>query len=178
MISSEQWELLNLLMDKGKHITMEIEEVLTAAHWILSQESKLLESSLEILDSMEDSSTSPTIEAIYHEETNRHYWKVQSRSQDSGYYLCLQESCSCPFFMTSLRQGGLPDNQQKIVCKHLVAIRLATALRRVKMQRVPLERFLVLMEQMLSGRAAAAVGGGGGLTPSSSFSTPHYPRRK
>lgn len=175
MISSEQWELLNLLMDKGKHVTMEIEEVLTAANWILSQESKLLEGSLEILDSMEDKdspSPCPTIEAIYHEESNRHYWKVQSRSQDSGYYLCLQESCSCPFFMASLRQGVQPDNLQKIVCKHLVAVRLATALRRVKISRVSLERFLVLMEQMLS------PAGGGGPTPSSSFSTPYNQRRK
>lgn len=168
MISDEQWELLELLVAKGKLVAMDIDELLTAANYLFSEQGKLLDAALEIIDTQDDQRFRPVHEYV-EETSSRRYWKVIG-SHDTQ-YLCLEGYCNCPFFMNAMRSHSA-DVQGRIVCKHLIAVRLASALRRVEIHRLPLEKFMAGMnpQQQAAAHATATIAS---FHPS--FSTPLKP---
>mmetsp|Transcript_20315 Transcript_20315/g.37750 ORF Transcript_20315/g.37750 Transcript_20315/m.37750 type:complete len:181 (+) Transcript_20315:404-946(+) len=73
------------------------------------------------------SSHGKRITAYVSEPSQRRCWHVQG---DAGVYLCVEGFCSCRNFCTKLT-SGVP------LCKHLIAIKLATALEEVNTVVVP-----------------------------------------
>lgn len=95
--------------------------------FLLHEQPKLLELSLEALDNSKENFvkeyTNPTIRG------ERRMWRVKASSQEIS-YLCFESFCSCPSFIKSLRGISEFSTEYQAICKHLIAVRLARALKK------------------------------------------------
>ena len=111
-----QWSLLcNLKVDVADNA----EEMFRALNFILCDERKLLEAAVEVLDSLQ------YIEQFSSgSSSGRHFWKVSGSKGNE--YLCLQKFCTCRRYLELEKNESHESTEDAfIVCKHLVAIRIA-----------------------------------------------------
>lgn len=117
-------------------------KLLQKFHFILNDHPLMITSCLEMLD---DSTVS--IRKLISSSSSRVFWKVPSFSKTSRFksgtkhdYLCTTRFCECKNF---LEQSKLCYNN--VLCKHLVTIRIATALKLVQQEIVTDTKFIELM---------------------------------
>ena len=140
MISEAQFELLDSLeskyaVEKGTEV-----EVLKGLNFILFDNRKLLEAAVEILG--EDGQSGGVKEFISN-SCGRKCWKV--RGSHDKEYTCLRSFCSCPSFLMQAKQAA-----GDVMCKHLLAMRVAAMIGMIESEEVSDERFVDLMCQETS----------------------------
>lgn len=119
MLSEAQWEALDFWAEEEtSSATVDTESVLSTMWSILRDQPKLIEHALNILDN------DPKYCAVkrYTDSTNRHFYTVRGEDDDEN--VCFESFCSCPGF-AQLSCG----HEMKIMCKHLLATRIARALK-------------------------------------------------
>lgn len=112
-----QWSLLCSLVEEAKDDT---EEAFRALNFIMCDERKLLEAAVDVLDSLQ------YIEKFSSSSSSgRHFWKVAGSKGNE--YLCLQKFCSCRRYLELEKNESVmnTNSDNVIVCKHLVAIKIA-----------------------------------------------------
>lgn len=139
MLSHIQSQLLQTFCDSYDDKKGPYSEVIKGVNFILHDNRKLLESSVEILG--EDAHNSGVKQYISC-SCGRKCWKVQG-SHDHE-YICLSNYCSCPSFLLQNKTA------EKNICKHLLAIKLATMMGTVECEIVSDERFVELLCQEMS----------------------------
>ena len=126
---------------------VDVDDALRQVHFVLEDQMKLVEASLELLDHERKT----TVQMIEEESGERYFWRVQgSKDQD---YLCLARHCSCQSFQQLLKQS---TEAQPILCKHLLAIKLARILGMVDKVKLPLDQFADKMCQAMEGSQGPA----------------------
>lgn len=153
MFSESQASILEVIVTQANSKraaggnAVEVDDALKQVHFLLHDHMKLLEASLELLDHERRKS----VQMIEDEHGERCFWRVQgSREQD---YLCLSHHCSCPSFQQLLRNSS--DGQQHVMCKHLLAIKLAQILGLEERSKLPLDQFMERMCQAVELSSAA-----------------------
>lgn len=134
--SHSQLELLDALL--YGHPSSK-ENVLKKVSFILHDQLNLIESSLDLLDECS------FITRVVCRSSGRMFWKVPSSQQRNRSvsgdkdYLCLEAFCPCRSFGEQART--LPTTMP-IMCKHLLAVRIATACSMVKSEEVSESTFV------------------------------------
>ncbi|CAM9509716.1 unnamed protein product [Scytosiphon promiscuus] len=90
-------------------------QILKALEFLFCSDRALVESTIQVLDKSR-------VVKVVARSTGRSVWLVQGSR--GAPYLCLREYCSCRSFQELVRRGG----EHPILCKHLLAVRLAPAL--------------------------------------------------
>jgi predicted nucleic acid-binding Zn finger protein len=136
MVSRQQIHLLDrLLCDKeGGKSTDSSCNALRMIGFILFDNSVLIEHCLEIIDD-----PSRPIRKIINSSSTRCFWKVPSSSKGKD-YVCLKEFCSCRSYFELAK-----STSDKVLCKHLATVRIATALDAVQTQVLPEISFVEAM---------------------------------
>jgi predicted nucleic acid-binding Zn finger protein len=136
MPSEQQVSLINLLcINNVENFPIEEDAVLKRFGFVLYDNIKLLESSLDILDGDKDS-----IVRYKNEISGRVVWKV--RGSQGKEYTCMNNFCSCPSFLNQVRHDPLSSST---ICKHILGIKLGTALNRVNERSVNNDKFIELL---------------------------------
>jgi predicted nucleic acid-binding Zn finger protein len=137
MVSRSQIELLDLFLDDRSFSVDQSTKslfVLRSISFILGDQASLIEHCLEMVDDPLN-----MIREIRTEATERCFWKVPSSTKGRD-YLCLRSFCPCrSYYEQSKTANGV------VMCKHLAAIRIATALGRVQITTVPDNLFVQMM---------------------------------
>eukprot|EP01031_Cornospumella_fuschlensis_P027039 gene27039-32672_t len=139
MIEELQFRLLDTLIAGPDCPSVETDDVISAASFILYDQDKLVDASLDLLDHGD------AVREVRHAESGRKYWRVSDRRTEhqEKTYICLEKYCSCSYFTAYVKSYINHDENQKIViCKHLLAVRLARALRKCSQIDLPLDKFL------------------------------------
>ncbi|RYH28374.1 hypothetical protein EON65_12440 [archaeon] len=142
MIEELQLRLLDTLVDQASNSTVEVDDILSVASFILHDQDKLVDSCLDLLDHGD------AVREVRHAESDRKYWRVTDRRTDhqEQTYICLERYCSCNYFTAYVKSYSSTDSAQEnkkfVMCKHLGAIRLAIALGRCSRIDLPLDKFL------------------------------------
>ncbi len=168
MISESQSILLNLLVDSSRSASSseisstEVDNRLKQIHFILHDQMKLLEASMELLDH----ERKKPVQEIIHDNSQRHFWKVLG-SKDNE-YLCFEKFCTCQSYQQLLKSSY---DDQPILCKHLLSIRIAKILGLVEKVSLPLDQF---MEKMCQDAQIQSADGNARFSSfASSFIRPH-----
>mmetsp|Transcript_71722 Transcript_71722/g.140887 ORF Transcript_71722/g.140887 Transcript_71722/m.140887 type:complete len:156 (-) Transcript_71722:358-825(-) len=137
MISDAQSDLIGALqkkhaVNKGTDI-----EILKGLSFILFDHRKLLESAVEMLG---DDGQSTGVKEYVSNSCGRKFWKVRG-SQDRE-YTCLRSFCSCQSYLIQTKQATTD-----VICKHLLAIKIADMMGLVEKEEVTDEKFVELMCQ-------------------------------
>ena len=136
MISETQVGLLEEFLDRDRRWES-ADDVLRLARFILHDQLKVLESALTVLDRKERVQCFDAIATAHNgarsdlgagdkDVVARSYWSVpDSRTGHANPYTCTEVGCTCMSYCDLARaaDGGLTP-----MCKHLLAVRLATAL--------------------------------------------------
>lgn len=145
MLSDAQCEVLNALTEQYERqstagegenqilAAKDSDAVLRAFYFALHDQAKLLEHAMDTIDV--DSGRTKAVREIKESGSGRKCWKV--RGSQGNEYLCLDQYCSCPSFMQLCR-----GHEMRVVCKHMVAVRLAKALHLVEYKEVNREEFV------------------------------------
>jgi predicted nucleic acid-binding Zn finger protein len=101
-----------------------LDEILKSVYYILENQSKLIESALDLLDSGESSGK----RIIQYRDTSscRTFWKLNHRYSKDKDYFCLSNYCNCSSFSQLAR--GSSNSSGTLLCKHLLAVKIAVAL--------------------------------------------------
>ncbi|KAJ1432692.1 hypothetical protein B484DRAFT_24742 [Ochromonadaceae sp. CCMP2298] len=118
MLSDSQSQLLDQASATYSDRPGNENEVLKTLNFILHDNRKLLESSVDIVSNDGGGSA---VKEFQSSRSGRKCWKVQG-SQDRE-YICLTNYCSCPSFLNQSKQANA-----RVLCKHLLAIKLANML--------------------------------------------------
>lgn len=159
MISEAQFELLNLFTanfdsQQTEHSTTDNTDYVLQSIWtILHDQPKLVEHALEVLDQcgrsthshFNQSHTFNSVISVGNKSIRRvvdpagRYFFLVNGSQHQE-YICLDNFCSCQNFaqLSLLQQSG----ERKIICKHLLAVRIGLALRVIDVCSCSFENFL------------------------------------
>lgn len=121
MSSEAQWEALEFWTENAASSRVETEIVLSTVWSILRDQPKLIEHALNILDKDPKSCAVKRFTDAF----SRHFYTVRGEEDDES--ICFENFCSCPSF-AQLSSG----HEMKIMCKHLLAIRIARALNSVE----------------------------------------------
>ena len=105
--------------------------------FILFDHRKLLESAVEMLG---DDGQSTGVKEYVSNSCGRKFWKVRG-SQDRE-YTCLRSFCSCQSYLIQTKQATTD-----VICKHLLAIKIADMMGLVEKEEVTDEKFVELMCQ-------------------------------
>lgn len=100
------------------------ETVLKQVTFILYDQQPLVENSLDLLDD-----ETKRITRIKSASTSRVFWKVPSQSfrgSNQKDYICTEKFCPCKSYRDLAKLG-----RHDVLCKHLIAIRIGTALQLV-----------------------------------------------
>ena len=100
------------------------ETVLKQVTFILFDQQPLVENCLDLLDD-----ETKRITRIKSASTSRVFWKVpsqSSRGSNQKDYICTEKFCPCKSYRDLARLG-----RHDVLCKHLIAIRIGTALQLV-----------------------------------------------
>ncbi len=121
-MSAAQMEHMNSLLDA--EMVYEPDELLRACRFFLYDQIKVLESAVEIVDGPYVSERNVSkIRCIRSRSSSRSFWIVPgSRGAE---YTCTSCGCTCQNFLELSKSAGV---NVEVMCKHLIAIRLATAL--------------------------------------------------
>lgn len=102
--------------------------VVNTVRFIMKDNVPMLEKALTIVDSKGDRGGRPIVCYETHAQPNdpfpRRVWRVPGYERDS--YLCYRNYCSCKSYFDKAKA-----TKTRVLCKHLVAVILATVLRRV-----------------------------------------------
>lgn len=148
MITNEQFDLLDVLAENEYK---DIDDVLRSFYFILEDHKDKLQAAVEVINESESGiivgrGTGGRKRAVIHEyvhdESSRNFWKVLG-SKDNE-YLCFKSYCTCPSFQQTVK-SVIPDSSNRLICKHLIALRLARALKLVERHKVPLDTFMQVM---------------------------------
>ena len=117
----------------------EQDEVLKACSFILHDQRQLLEEAIAIID--QDHMLITRYQCSHHP---RFIWKVSSRR---NVYICFTNYCPCRGFLDQLKTALPAANIDggKILCKHLLAIRIGGKLRKIKEEVVNNDIFVGMM---------------------------------
>jgi predicted nucleic acid-binding Zn finger protein len=118
MLSEAQWEALEFWTEDAASSGVETEIVLSTVWSILRDQPKLIEHALSILDKDPKAS----VVKRFTDASNRHFYTVRGEEEEEE-NICFENFCSCPSF-AQLSSG----HEMKIMCKHLLATRIARAL--------------------------------------------------
>jgi predicted nucleic acid-binding Zn finger protein len=120
--SEQQINMVNLFLKEVTNRPHDTKEsIIKQVDFILYDQSHLIENCLEILDDH-----SKQIKRIKSANTIRCFWKVPSHAFKGAYqkdYTCTEKYCTCKSF-TELAK----ISRQSVLCKHLLAVRIGTAL--------------------------------------------------
>ena len=147
-IQISQIEALLPLHPIGRIAFRDPEELLKALSFIMFNEKKVLENAIDLIDD-----EPCLLTCIQCSNYQRFLWRVPSKKHT---YICLGEShllfrslcidqslefyCPCKSFFEQTRFSS-----HKVVCKHLLALRLAHHLQRIRIEVVPNEVFIDMM---------------------------------
>jgi predicted nucleic acid-binding Zn finger protein len=98
------------------------ENILKSFAFLLRDNKYLLERAVSLIDDIE-------IVKIQSSTTERHFWLLKS-SNSMKKYRVLNQFCPCRYHFDQLRRTG----KQGAVCKHILAVLLATAMHRTKIR--------------------------------------------
>jgi predicted nucleic acid-binding Zn finger protein len=133
MPSEQQVSLINILCKNTENLEADV--VLKRFGFVLYDNIKLLESSLDILDGDNES-----IIKYKNDSSGRIVWKV--RGSQGREYTCLNNFCSCPSYLNQVRHDPLSSST---ICKHILGIKLGTALSKVNERSVNNDKFIELL---------------------------------
>jgi predicted nucleic acid-binding Zn finger protein len=139
MITDAQLDLLDLLGAKYDVQRAPEGEILKSLDFVLFDNRKLLESAVEMIG--EDGKQG--IKQFSSISCGRKCWKV--RGSHDREYTCLSSFCSCPSYLMQSKQAS-----GRVLCKHLLAIKIAGMLGLVEKEEVSDERFVDLLCQETS----------------------------
>lgn len=115
-----QTKMLNTFLIEEENASKE--SILKRINFIIGNQSQLIENCMDLLDD-----STKQIKRIKSASTERIFWKVPSQSYRGGLkkdYICTEKYCPCRSF------GELAkSNRSDVLCKHLLAIRIGTALK-------------------------------------------------
>mmetsp|Transcript_2748 Transcript_2748/g.2879 ORF Transcript_2748/g.2879 Transcript_2748/m.2879 type:complete len:143 (+) Transcript_2748:71-499(+) len=120
--SEQQIQMMNYFLKEvksGSHHTKE--SIIKQIDFILYDQSGLIENCMEILDDQ-----SKQIKRIKSASTIRCFWKVPSHAFKGAYqrdYTCTEKYCTCKSFYELAK-----TSREFVLCKHLLAVRIGTAL--------------------------------------------------
>ena len=121
MLSPPQKELCDKFLDSTK--TWEnSDHVLRLACFYLHDQRKVLEGALEVLDGQE------RIQCFaFQPECGRRrcFWRVPGATGKSAAYTCVEYGCDCHRYIELAKSS---DVEHEPMCKHLIAVRVGTAL--------------------------------------------------
>jgi predicted nucleic acid-binding Zn finger protein len=138
MLSEVQFDLLNSFQARFSSLPDSADsqvQVLKAVNFALFDHRKLLESAIEVLG---DDVHAPKIKSYKCVSCERFCWKV--RGSHDKEYTCLEKFCSCPHFFNQCKV-----TQGRVICKHLLAIKIQCMLRPFQFESVSDERFIELI---------------------------------
>lgn len=138
--SELQVTLMNAFLRTAEDGSKELpkEAILKQIGFILWDHQPLVENCLELFDD-----ETKRIRRIKSASTTRFFWKVPSQSFRGAQkkdYVCTEKFCSCRSFLELAK-----STKSEILCKHLLAIRMGTALGMVVEQVVPDVMFVEMM---------------------------------
>ena len=144
MLSDSQHDLLDRVIQKFRHdiesneLNVAISNAQSALHtlltnlaFVLFDNRKILDSAVDILD---DSDNSIRHYRTLNASPPRKMWIVKG-SQGND-YICLERFCPCAFYLQQAR-----NRKGRILCKHLLAIKLFVAIKRENVQILDDEEF-------------------------------------
>jgi hypothetical protein len=121
MLSSSQKDLCDKFLDATK--TWEsTDHILRLASFYLHDQRKVLEGALDVLDGQE------RIQCFaFQPECGRRrcFWKVPVSTGKSAAYTCVEYGCDCHRYIEMAKSN---DVEHEPMCKHLIAVRVGTAL--------------------------------------------------
>ena len=167
MISASQVEYMDSLLDA--ETVYDREELLRMCRFYLYDQLKVLESAVDIVDSPFVSGTGASVVSkvrCYRSQSSaRSFWIVPgSRGAE---YTCVSGGCTCQSYLEMSKSAGV---NIEVMCKHLIAIRLATALDMVVHETLSDENFV----QQLSSKILSSIQGVDNLLTSVSSRSPHF----
>ncbi len=116
---------------------------------------KLLEHAVDVINlSAAESGSSQkhlVVHEFIHQDSSRKFWKVAGSNNNE--YFCLYNFCSCPHYMQMVKSASI-DKSTCHVCKHMIAVRLASALKLIDKHSVSLE---VFMQHMCGEKLAQSI---------------------
>ena len=140
MITEAQIELIDGLCKKYDNDKASEGEILKSVSFVLYDHRKLLESAVEM---MGEDAQSCGVKQFASNSCGRRCWKVKG-SHDKD-YTCLKNFCSCPSYSMQARQTN-----NEVICKHLLAIKLASMLGWIETELISDERFVEILCQETS----------------------------
>jgi predicted nucleic acid-binding Zn finger protein len=111
------------------------ENVLKSFAFLLSDNRSLLERAVCLVDDIE-------IVKIQSSTTDRHFWLLKS-SNSTKKYRVMNQFCPCRYHFDQFRRAG----KQGAVCKHILAVLLASAMHRTKIRVVGNDEFVGLLAE-------------------------------
>lgn len=116
------------------------ENFLRALDFILGDHEHLLDHCMDVIDSA--TACQKSIRKLISNTTGRSFWKVPSTNtnksmQRQNEYICTSSYCSCKSF-TELAKGISDDG---LICKHLLAVQVATALGLIEEEAISDDKF-------------------------------------
>jgi hypothetical protein len=135
MPTSLQLQMLEqMLLDKEMLVKLDEETKLKSLHFIFHDNTRAVEMALDIIEK-------GTIMAVKSFSCDRCFWRVSS-SNMADQYVVLNHHCACKSFSEQFRMASSVSHssvshqtdrivQQLVICKHLLAVKIATLLNRL-----------------------------------------------
>jgi predicted nucleic acid-binding Zn finger protein len=129
MLTESQIDLISVVCNHCSSKETDNESILRLFDFVLLDNRKVLEAAVDILDNSKFS-----IKKFTSESSDRSCWKVHgSQGKD---YMCLENFCSCQSYLQQAKQ-----HRGRILCKHLLAVRLATSMSKINCEVISDEKF-------------------------------------
>lgn len=131
-----------------------LDKILTIASFALWDQKILMDSAVELLDSIKANQTTIRCYASQGPGGRRKCWRMPGSDKGTE-YTCMLHYCPCPMYTD---MAGRVAEGRTVMCKHLVAIRIATALGIVSESVLGDEQFVAKMCEtpvVSAGRAGA-----------------------
>ena len=142
------------------------EELLRMCRFYLYDQLKVLESAVDIVDGpFVSGGVTSKVRCCHSHSGARSFWMVPgSRGAE---YTCVSGGCTCQSYLEMSKSAGV---NVEVMCKHLIAIRLATALDMVAHETLSDESFVT----QLSSKISSSCQGVDSLLTSASNRSPHF----
>ena len=137
-IATSEMEVQKISPSKTSNLASSKEEkFLKALHFILTDNLKLLENALDIVED-----EYYRIKLYSSISSNRIFWVVpgSGRGKDYKEYVCINEFCSCASYYEQAKITVDP-----VVCKHILAVKIASVLQRYTSTPVSDDIFIALL---------------------------------
>lgn len=158
MLQESQVQQLDHILEGGPFEACEETDAIKHLRFLLWDQVKLLDTAVELLDTIKGNDlhitcySSQATGAGGNSKTKRRCWRVPGSTKGTE-YTCFINFCPCRSYIDMSKQQG---QARTVMCKHLVAVRMATLLGWVTQEAVNDAQFVAKMCQETSESAFAS----------------------